>query len=307
MASQRVAMAEQFRTAMHRAGLEPPSAIIPDGNLHRYYVPGDKPGTLNGWYVLHSVGATGLFGCWKRGINEFWHLCGDDAITPGQKATHRANMEALRKKQTEERDRLHARCRKQSAGIFCNAPPAPPEHPYLQRKGIKPHGVRISGKSLVIPVAVNGTLTGLQFIRPDGSKQFMAGTEISGGYFCIGTPQVKTVIICEGFATGASLHEASGHAVAVAFNAGNLLPVAVALRAKYPEYRLVICADDDHGNEVNTGLEKGAEATRKINGLLVVPTFRDESARGTDFNDLHQAEGLEAVDAVLEAAGVVHV
>ena len=81
------------------------------------------------------------------------------------------------------------------------------------------------------------------------------------------------ILIAEGFATGATLHEITGHAVACAFSAGNLKPVAEALKRKYPDTVLVICADDDHATDGNPGISKATEAAQAVEGLLAVPGF----------------------------------
>jgi putative DNA primase/helicase len=112
-----------------------------------------------------------------------------------------------------------------------------------------------------------------------------------------------TLCIAEGYATGASIQEATRHAVAVAFNAGNLLPVARALRKKFPELRLIICADDDVNRPGNPGLTKAREAAQSVGGLLAVPDYGSNRPEGaTDFNDFHQHAGLEAVRAGIELA-----
>jgi putative DNA primase/helicase len=90
-----------------------------------------------------------------------------------------------------------------------------------------------------------GILHSLQTITPAGDKRFLFGGMVKGCYHSIGKP-AGLLIVCEGYATGASIHECTGHAVAVAFNAGNLEPVAVALRAKYLALKIIIAADDDH-------------------------------------------------------------
>ena len=110
-------------------------------------------------------------------------------------------------------------------------------------------------------------------------------------------------MIAEGFATGASIHEATGHAVAVAFNAGNLKAVAQALRAKFPTLRLIVAADDDWKTDDNPGMTKAREATKAIGGLLAVPRFPADRPDGaTDFNDLARLAGLEAVRECIGSA-----
>ena len=81
------------------------------------------------------------------------------------------------------------------------------------------------------------------------------------------------MLLCEGFATGATLHQATGHATAACFSAGNLLSVAKVLRGKFPELRLVLCADNDAHTPGNPGLTKAREAARAVGGLLAFPRF----------------------------------
>jgi putative DNA primase/helicase len=119
-----------------------------------------------------------------------------------------------------------------------------------------------------------GTVHSLQTIAPDGNKMFMSGGRIKGCYFGIGKPK-GALIVCEGFATGASIHECTGHAVAVAFNAGNLEAVAVALRIKYPDFKIIIAADDDHQTPSNPGLTKATAAFKAACASLAVPVFKE--------------------------------
>ncbi len=146
-------------------------------------------------------------------------------------------------------------------------------HPYLAAKSIGPHGARIFNDKLLIPIHdIHGAILSLQYIHRDGAKLFLEGGPVKGNFYLLGNPD-EVLCIAEGFATGASIREATGHAVAIAFNAGNLLPVAIALRTKYPEIRIVICADDDHQTNGNPGLTKAKEAARFVSGFVAVPTF----------------------------------
>jgi putative DNA primase/helicase len=114
------------------------------------------------------------------------------------------------------------------------------------------------------------------------------------------------LIVCEGFATGASIHEATGHAVACAMNAGNLLEVAQALHGKYPKLRLILAADDDAFTDENPGITKATEAARAVGGYLTKPNFGGQrSETETDFNDLHQRAGLDAVQVCIASAAPV--
>ena len=114
---------------------------------------------------------------------------------------------------------------------------------------------------------------------------------MKGCYHAIGKPSGK-LIVCEGFATGATIHEATGEAVAVAFNAGNLGAVAYALHKKYPELAIVIAADDDHKTDGNPGLTSAKSAALAVGGFVVAPQFpAGRPAKATDFNDLAALAG----------------
>src|SRR5262249_5325447 len=124
------------------------------------------------------------------------------------------------------------------AATWNAAQPASDTHPYLQRKRVNAHGSRLDGDKLLLAARNSaGAVTSLQRIAPDGRKRFPKGTTVKGAYFSIGTPNAR-IVICEGFATGATIHLVTGDAVAVAFNCGNLKPVAKALRAKYPSHEI---------------------------------------------------------------------
>ena len=71
---------------------------------------------------------------------------------------------------------------------------------------------------------------------------------MTGCYFAIGNPEgaARLVDCGEGYATGAAIHEATNYPVVVAFNAGNLEPVARSLRTESPSINLTVCADDEH-------------------------------------------------------------
>ena len=150
--------------------------------------------------------------------------------------------------------------------------------------------------TLLIPVldAANN-LQSLQYIYPDGTKRFLVGGKVSDGRFIIQGQPEKPIVICEGFATGASIHLVAGWTVHVAFSANNMAVVAKSARDRFPDKAIIICGDNDEA-----GRKKGEEAARLANAQLVLPNFT--SGNGTDFNDLHQIEGLEAVRSQLEAA-----
>lgn len=294
---------DRFTQAMREAGIETEVTIQADGQRHRFRVTGDKVGSENGWYVLHLDGVpAGAFGCWKRGVSATWCAKSASAMTDAERQALHERMEASRRAQEAEQPRVRAECKAQAERLWNEAAETvSADHLYLVAKGVKSYGLRQLRDALVVPVRADaGGLVGLQFIQPDGTKRFLTGTPKAGSYHRI-TGSMERVLICEGYATGASLHEATGCAVAIAFDAGNLLAVATTLREKLPDAVLVLCADDDRQTEGNPGKTKAWAAALAVDGLMVVPEF-PAGAEGTDFNDLHQLQGLQVVREAVEAA-----
>lgn len=173
-------------------------------------------------------------------------------------------------------------------------------HPYLGRKQITGIGARVLGETLLIPMRHGPKeLVGLQVIQPDGSRKFLSGTPAAGAYMTIGKAS-ETVVICEGYATGASIHEATGLCVVVAFSAGNLATVAAKIRERMPAARIIIAADDDHATKGNPGITAARKAAEAIGAKVALPSTADDRAGGTDFNDLHCALGRYHVELCFE-------
>ena len=294
-----------FKQAMQNVGIEPPVEIIADSVLHRFTVAGDRARSNNGWYVLHpDEPVAGAFGCWKRGISETWSSKSYQTMTPAEKATYAAKMETVKLQRENERGKIQKECRAWCADTWEKAKDATNENPYLKRKGVNAYGLKSFKDTLLVPVRdMAGTIYGLQFIASDGSKKFKTGTNKTGNFFKLCRSKDNTVIICEGYATGASIRQVTGHAVVIAFDASNLLPVAQVIRIKFPDMKIIVAADDDNTTEGNPGLTKATEAANAVNGLLAVPAFPDNrGTNDTDFNDLSRLAGLEAVKACIEAA-----
>lgn len=264
---------DDFRQAMQAAGIDPPSEMLAEGVMHRFSSGGDR--SKNCWYILFSdEPAAGKFGCWKRGISETWCSKSYQNLTPEEKASYTVKMEIARKLRDEETAKLQADCRTWCADRWKQSKDATGSHQYLQKKGVHAYGLKVMRDSLLVPLYdTAGVMQGMQFIQPDGNKTFKTGTAKLGSYFPIGKPKDNTLLICEGYATGASLYEATGYAVAVAFDAGNLKAVAEALQAKYPALRQIVCADNDQWGGVNTGVSKATEAAQAVGGLLAIPVF----------------------------------
>lgn len=289
-----------FSSAIAAAGLGNPD-VIPDGAVHRFHCDGDRSGTLNGWYCLYTDGTpAGVFGSWKTGITETWCSVSTADQTPEQRANLRALIERAKEQRDQEQRERNAKAAEKARGMLENSKPADPSHPYLITKQVQAHGIRQIGADLLVPIYVDRELTSVQTIGRDGSKRFLAGGRISGGSYLIdGQTRRAELLICEGFATGASLHENTGASVFVAFNANNLLPVARYVRHQHPEANIIVCADDDRWTEGNPGKTKARAAALDIGAKLLTPDFSgfDLSTRPTDWNDWYRLRGTKEVQA----------
>lgn len=294
-------MPGDFREAMEAAGLAPPPDIVP-GKFHRF--PGANKGSGNSaaWCKLFPDGEGGVFGDFATGMHETWQAKRERSMTPGEReAFTRQCQEAERERRTEE-ERRHSEARAKALAVWQAAEPAGTDHPYLIAKGIQAHVARQHKGALVVPVMEAGELHSLQFIAADGAKRFLAGGRVEGCYCPLGKPD-DCLVICEGFATGASIREATGHAVAVAFNAGNLVAVAHSLRERFPEMRLIVAADDDACTEGNPGITKATQAAMEAGALVARPDFGEAPPGGaSDFNDLARLLGAEKVRACIATA-----
>jgi phage/plasmid primase-like uncharacterized protein len=294
---------DAFAGAMRAAGLNPPPDISADGQVHRFAT-GQRANDDAGWYVLHGDGLpAGAFGDWRTGATRTWRANGQVRRGPGDAPALRR---ALRRERPRDAEPLATEARLRAAGIWEGAPAAHAGHAYLARKAIGAHGLRTYRSALIVPMRdAGGELHSLQFIAETGVKRFLGGGRTGGCFHLIGTP-ADTLCIAEGYATAASIHEATGLAVAVAFSARNLPAVAQALRMRHPQLDLVVCADDDIATVGNPGLAKAREAAAAINARLAIPQFPGDRPPGaSDFNDLARHAGAAAVrDGIAAAAAL---
>lgn len=306
----------EFRAALEARGIIAPASLVADGKIHRLPTT-DKPKSKNGRYVLHvderPAGWLDNVADGKGG--ETWTYSGA-ALSVVDLDALNAQIKAKSDRKAVERA-LQADLAAQSAAATWEAASRDVDgHPYLMRKGVRGYGLRRDNHRLFVPLRnAQGSLRGLQTIfaekGEDGNdKRFGKGTGVAGCYHSFGKMTADNVLaIVEGYATGASVHEATGWPVAVAFDCGNLLPVTQALRAKWPDATIVVCCDDDWKQKTrNPGKIKGEEAAGKCGGVAVVPVWPPGFVnRGSDWNDLACQVGVEAVRSQLQAALRPHV
>jgi len=263
----------------------------PDGQIHRFHVPGDRTGSRNGWYVLYLDGiASGAFGSWKASSSRTWSSRAPADAREVEQLRQRIEQ-AKRQREAEQHQRQQAAAER-TGRLWCGAGSADSTHPYLIAKGVKAYGLRQRGDELLVPLIHAGRVVNLQRIARDGAKRFLFGGRVAGCYSPIGSLEDGGLLyVCEGWATGATLHEHTGAAVACALNAGNLLDAGRQLRRRYPNAQLVFAGDDDRQTAAegkgNPGRTAANAAAVAVGGQVVFPEWPAEAPLSlSDFNDL---------------------
>lgn len=276
---------------MHEYGLNP-ELPLQYGKIIRFSSGGKR--NKDCWYIC-QVSNDNIylhFGDWSTGLSDvyssFEHGKSEKEIERIKKEFKiiRKEAEAQRIKESKE---VAIKAQKMWAGLKEG------NHPYLKKKKINANGARRYKNSLVIPVYKNGEIVSLQFIDSSG-KRFMSGGITSGGAYVI-KGEKNFVVVCEGFSTGASIFEATGFQTFISFYADNLCKVASRVKQILPDSKIIIACDNDKYKDFNTGVEKGTKTAEFVNGIIVIPEFKDESSKPTDFNDLHVLEGIDIVKA----------
>ena len=308
-----------FLDAIQAAGLDYSGPIIADGVLHRIKVNGDR--SLNSFYTLHLDGiAAGHIGCFKRGISQNWCAVSNGQLTESERAERDRIFLAAQAERDAERRRQNNEAATAAQAILDAAQDADDLHPYLVRKAVKVYpGVKMgvwpqrqADQCLLIPLrTADGLLATVQAILPEKlasgrDKDFLKGGAKSGAHFVIGDlHSSETVIIAEGYATAATLFEATGYPAVMAVDAGNLRPVAEILKKLHPKKRFIIAADNDRTTEGNPGVKAATAAAKAVKGIVAIPSFNsplEDDVAGTDFNDLAALFGLERVKEQVESA-----
>lgn len=326
---------EAFLALMQKNGCEPKNAsdVVADDVRHLIAMVGDKGGEKRLYYRLAIDGdfSYGWFkDCRSGETSNFSHKNGDTPISKEEKETLRKAREEAKEIERQERERKHAINSSRFKKVLKRLPIAK-AHPYLDKKGISPHGVRLRPKKneLIIPLyGSDGTLNGLQKVSMSW-KGYVKNSKSQASYYPLakGGEDLSTLIVAEGFATAATVREATDMPVIVAFDSGNLLPVIKALKIKYPGAQIIIAADSDQwtfdnkkrpdqikakdisgddtrwetwrgeGRCYNVGVDKARQAAAAIGGAFVlIPPFTGaESGKPTDWNDLANLRGIEYV------------
>lgn len=279
--------------ALRSAGYDPdrlPSLLVP-GDFYRIPAPGRKKSDRNGWVTLIEDGVA-VYGDWTTGERTTWRAASDNHRTAANDNGAIITRAAIAKRKANDRAQAESHARK----LWEQAKPATPGHSYLQRKGIDGAGLRIDATGrLVLPVyrAGSNELISLQHIDGDGEKRFLKNASTDGGCFTI--PGTMPRIFCEGYATGATIHAATGRQTVVCLNAGNL-PTVTAAMAQAGD---VVAADNDNAPKVGERFGRDLAtygAGHRAAMRAGLPFFMPHTP-GHDWND----EGTEATAVAFSA------
>jgi phage/plasmid primase-like uncharacterized protein len=250
----------------------------PTDDIVRVATTQDKRGKRSGWYSVHEEAGLlyGIVGNWQTGEQAKFYGRDERTIDDNLLRTMRLKQE-MREREAAELKRRNAA---EAAEIIRHLQPCPDSHPYLIRKRVRANGALLLGSDLLLPMFdAAGNLVSTQTIAADGEKSFRTGCT-SKGMYAIGTP-TPCVVVCEGFATGASIHEATGLRVYVVFSAGNMpaLIEDIAAIEAVNGAQVVIAADNDVSG---TGQREAEKAAGRLGGAQVLMP----SELGADWNDI---------------------
>ena len=298
-----IAAEEAFRGKLREAGLIPPDGIRADGKIVRIDVDGKKPGNRTGFYVYHGDGIpAGAYGAWsdQPSSADGWQTwCAFDVkeLSQDEYLEHKRRLDSARAARAEEEKQRRKEAQERAGAIWGASKECGP-HPYLERKGVRAYGVRENDGCIIIPIRDrDGVLHSIERIDAEGNKRFLSGGRKAGCWFELGEPG-DVLCIAEGYATAASIYEATGYYTAVAFDCGSLPAVAKTLRDMHPTAKIIVCEDDDQKTNGNPGAAAAGKAAKESGALVAVPDLQN----GGDFNDQHALKGLESVaDTIAEA------
>ena len=280
--------------------------ILPNGfnysigtnEIVRFKDENKKSNNKNLW--LHRVDLnTYVFGDWSA--NEK-HVYRDDAeYTPRDYKAFKYERERAEQEQQARYVELANECEKEyNHQVSVDTAHPLIAHSYLVKKNIKAYNIKSNGNALVIPIYGTeypfiGQIQSLQYILPNGFKQFKKGAKYKGGCFNLNEASTSRFIFAEGYATCCSILsyiEAKNYDATVicAFTCGNLEAVITHFRKIYPNAYFEIWADKDPSG---IGQETAKKIAINIAAVVRIPPLSDEQVNNglTDFNDFFNLKG----------------
>ena len=271
--------------AFCKLGLTPPGEIIIDGKIHRFDQP-DKRYSTSSWYVFFQCGkgVAGCIGDFRLDVHEKVYSWAGSCVSQAEQDLAAEKIaQAVAKAEDDKRRQYNVAARICTEKLLA-ANPASRNHPYLVRKAVQPHGCREdeSGDLLISVTDIDGFIMSLQTINYACMKRFFPTARMKGGMHVIDGKRSDAIYLVEGWATGASVVEHTGHTTICCFSSGNLPEVAKIVRQRYPDIPMAIIADHDEA-----GIKAANKAAETTGAKIWYPPVP-----GYDFNDWVKASGV---------------
>jgi putative DNA primase/helicase len=297
-----------FLSAMEAAGIHPLEQIgqrLSLGQFVRFRAQGDKVGRKNGWAVLFLDNVpAGMFGHHRLDVSLRWRLNGANVSLT---ASERKDIAKRIKVQETERENQRERAASRAVDFWTRGAPADASHAYLKAKGLTPFGIKQLQQTLLVPMWDHRfRLRNFQHILIDGSKLFLPGGETKGLFWHHGiltngeADAAQPLVIAEGYATAAAIHEATGFAVVAAMSGKNLDEVSHIMRQRFPNREIIIAADYDGHLPNNNGVLWAETSAYRIQAKVAYPLdmgwLAPKGRRSIDFADIPRAEAAALIE-----------
>ena len=279
-----------------------------DGELKRFK-------TKNGKYPLWAIGREWeykgnsyqviKYGDWRSGTIYTWKSYSTKDQSKAFVKKQREALEEIAAKEKYETQKKNKDCIDKWLPKFTRATKSEKTHDYLVEKQIKSnHLAKIdSNNTLMIPAYDQNGFVGCQLIyhslQSDSyEKRFTSGIALKGSFCPFGDIRsARHIYVAEGFATAATIYEATDTPTICAWNCNNLHAAIMRLRLINPKCMIIIAADNDTKKESkNIGVKKAFFCKSRFSNLIVkVPKFEHFDSNNTDFNDLLIQESEKTV------------
>jgi putative DNA primase/helicase len=276
--------------------------------MHRFPGKGKPNNNTSVWCILFEDGMAGTFGDWSTGLSIDWQFERDKSLSYEDRLAFKRHAEKTRVQvessvknlhlmRDEKQDQEYADAKAKALSIWKQSVLATNQE-YLSRKNINPFVLRaLKPSTLIAPLTDGHSLHSIQFIYSNGVKRFLKGGKTKGMFCFIKAADLtidypEKLLICEGFATGATLYMETNTPVVVTLSSSNLITVGKIIRKKHPKAELLFCGDNDHATEGNPGKNAAIRAAQACTGSWIVPSFTDldPTPKDTDFNDLSRLQ-----------------
>ena len=274
--------------------LDAKKGLLVDGSIGRAYMEVDGKRKLTGWYQFWAdqsipYGRCGDYRIDQANPTATWkpHNSGSYQMSEEQREEIKQLQAEAEQKKIERNNKAAKRAQSiWAASSGCDA------HPYLAKKSVRSHGLRVGSDGRLLIPMLNSDLeiVGLQYIDDDGAKMFLTGSKKKASFFILGQELLEkatTINYVEGYATAASYYQDMSQPTVVCFDAFNLTPVAEVIFEHFPKAKHIFIADCDDSNTGENEAVRGAQALKALNGVAEVLIPQSKG----DYNDHAVIEG----------------